>query len=82
MPSEDALDLSNLSAQAPSEDRVLNCFGFSLVHFVIFQENQGLGILRMWVQVTQSWLHWPVTYTLQRAPTLRRDPTSALPVLI
>ena len=57
-----------LSAQTPSEDRVLKHFGFPLVHFVIFQENQGLQVLRVWDQVTQSWLHWPVTSTVQRAP--------------
>ena len=59
---------SDVSAQTPSEDWVLKCFGFPHVHLVIFQENQGLGFLRVWVQVTQSWLHWPVTYTVQRAP--------------
>ena len=58
----------DLSAQTPSEDRVLKHFGFLLVHFVIYQENQGLGVLRVWDQVTQSWLHWPVTSIVQRAP--------------
>ena len=58
----------DLTAQTPSEDRVLKHFGYPLVHFVIFQENQGLGVLRVWDQVTQSWLHWPVTSTVQRAP--------------
>ena len=47
---------------------MLKHFGYPLVHFVIFQENQGLGVLRVWDQVTQSWLHWPVTSTVQRAP--------------
>ena len=42
--------------------------GFLLVQLVIFQENQSLGVLRVWVQVTQIWLHWPVTSTVQRAP--------------
>ena len=42
--------------------------GFLLVQLVIFQENQSLGVLRAWVQVTQIWLHWPVTSTVQRAP--------------
>ena len=56
-----------MSAQTPSEDMVLKHFGFPLVHFVIFQENQGLGVLRVWDQVTQIWLHQPVTSTVQRA---------------
>ena len=59
---------SHLSAQTPSEDRVLKCLGFPLVYLVIFQENQGLGVLRVLVQVTQIWLHWPVTSTAKRAP--------------
>ena len=58
----------DLSAQTPSEDRVLKCFGVPLVHLVIFQENQGLGVLRVWVQVTQHWLQWPVISTVKRAP--------------
>ena len=59
---------SDVSAQTPSEDWVLKCFGFPHVHLVIFQENQGLGFLRVWVQFTQSWLCWPMTSTVQRAP--------------
>jgi len=47
---------------------VLNHIGFLLVKLVIFQENQSLGVLRVWVQVTQIWLRWPVTSTFQRAP--------------
>ena len=57
-----------LCAQKPSDDTVLKSFCFPLVHLVIFQENQSLGVLRMWVQVTQSWLHWPETSTVQRTP--------------
>ena len=59
---------SDLSAQTPSEDTVLKCFGFPLVHLVIFQENQGLEALSVWVHVTQSWLCWPVNSTVQTAP--------------
>ena len=60
----------DLSAQKPSQDRVLKHFGSLLVQLVIFffQENQGLGVLRVWDQVTPSWLHWPVASTVQRAP--------------
>ena len=36
-----------MSAQTPSEDKVLKHFGSPLVHFVIFQENQGPGVLRV-----------------------------------
>ena len=57
-----------MCAQKPSDDRVLKSFCFPLVQLVIFQKNQTLGVLRMWVQVTQSWLNWPVTSTVQRAP--------------
>ena len=57
-----------MSAQTPSEDTVLKHFVSPLIHFVIFQENQGLGVLRVWDQVTPSWLHWPVASTVQRAP--------------
>ena len=66
---------SDLSAQTPSEDRVLKCFGFPLVHLVIFQENQGLGVLRVCVQVTQCWLQWPVTSTIKKAPNTEGTPT-------
>ena len=59
---------SDLSAQTPSEDTVLKCFGFPLAHLIFFQENQGLGVLSVLVQFTQSWLHWPVTSTVHRAP--------------
>ena len=65
---------SALSAQTPSEDRVQKHFGFPLVHLVIFQENQSLGLLRVWVQLTQSWLQWPVISTVQRAPHLEETP--------
>ena len=46
---------SDLSVQTPSEDTVLKCFGFPLVHLVIFSGKSGLGVLRVCVQVTQHW---------------------------
>ena len=42
--------------------------GFLLVQLLTFQENQSLGVLTVWVQVTQSWIRWPVTSMIQRAP--------------
>ena len=50
---------------------VLKSFCFPLVQLVIFQENQSLGVLRMWVQVTQSLLHWPVTSAAKGSHTQR-----------
>ena len=57
-----------MNVQIHSEDRVLKHFYFPLVQLVIFQENQVLGALSVWVQVTQSWLCWPVNSTVQTAP--------------
>ena len=67
--SEETLELLRLKcSDIPSEDSMLKGFGLLLVQLVIFQKNQGLGILLVWVQVTQSCLPWPVTSTSQRAP--------------
>ena len=68
MSSEDALDLQRPECSDTLRGQGAEAFGFPLVYLVIFQENQGLGVLRAWVQVTQSWLHWPVTSTVQRVP--------------
>ena len=79
--SEHALDLQRPESSDTLRGQGAEVFGFPLVRLVIFQENQGLGVLRVWVQVTQSWLHWPCDLYCSKGPTLRRDPTSALPVL-
>ena len=71
--SEDALPPVTCD-EKHSEDMVLNHIGFLLVKLVIFQENQSLGVLRVWVQVTQIWLRWPVTSTIQRAPLSEGTP--------
>ena len=68
MSSEDSLDPQQPECSDTLRGQGAEVFGFPLVHHVIFQENQGLGVLRVWVQVTLSWLHWPVTYSVQRAP--------------
>ena len=68
MSSEEALDLQRPECSDTLRGQAAEVFGFPLVHLVIFQENQGLGVLRVWFLVTQNWLHWPVTYTVQRAP--------------
>ena len=81
MSSEDTLGLQGPECSNTLRGHGAEAFGFPLIYLVIFQENQGLGVLRMWVQVTKSWLHWPVTSTVQRAPHSERTPTSALPVL-
>ena len=65
---KDALDLQRPECSDTLRGQGAEAFGFPLVHLVIFQENQGLGVLSVWVQVTQSWLHWPVTSTVHRAP--------------
>ena len=65
---KDALDLQQPECSDNLRGPGAEVVGFPSVHLVIFQENQGLGVLTMWVQVTQSWLHWPVTSTVQRAP--------------
>ena len=48
---------------------MLKLNGFLLVQLVIFQE-----VLRVWVQVTQSWLRWPVTSTVQMVPHSEGNP--------
>ena len=68
MSSEDALDLQRPECSDTLRGQGAEVFGFLLVHLVIFQENQSLGLLRVWVQLTQSWLQWPVISTVQRAP--------------
>ena len=71
----------DLSAQTPSEDRVLKNFGFPLVHFVIFsgksrpQSAKGVGSGHPELAPLACDLYCP------KDPILRRDPTSALPVL-
>ena len=65
---KDALDLQRPECSDTLRGHGAEVFGFPIVHLVIFQEKQGLGLLTVWVQVTQSWLHWPVTSTVQRAP--------------
>ena len=65
---KDALDLQQPECSDNLRGHGAEVFGFPIVHLVIFQEKQGLGLLTVWVQVTQSWLHWPVTSTVQRAP--------------
>ena len=65
---KDALDLQQPECSDNLRGHGAEVLGFPIVHLVIFQENQGLGVLRVWVQVTQRWLYWPVTSTLQRAP--------------
>ena len=64
---------SALSAQTPSEDRVQKHFGFPLVHLVIFQEHQCLGVLRVWVQVTQIGSNgmWPL---MSKGPQSQKGP--------
>ena len=63
---KDALDLQRPECSDTLRGHGAEVFGFPIVHLVIFQEKQGLGLLTVWVQVTQSWLHWPVTSTVQR----------------
>ena len=68
MSSEDALDPQQPECSDTLRGQGAEAFGFPLVHFIIFQENQGLGVLSVLVQFTQSWLCWPVISTVQRAP--------------
>ena len=75
MSSEDSLDPQQPECSDTLRGQAAEVFGFPLVHLVIFQENQGLGVLRVWVQVTQSWLHWPVTSTVQRTPHSEETPS-------
>ena len=72
--SEDALDLQRPECSDTLRGHGAEVFGFPGVHLVIFQENQGLGVLRVWVQVIQSWLCWPVTSTVQMAPDSEGNP--------
>ena len=74
MSSEDALDPQQPECSDTLRGQGAEAFGFPLVHLVIFQENQGLGVLRVWIQVTKIWLHWPVTSAIQRAPCLEGTP--------
>ena len=64
MSSEDALDFQQPECSDTLRGQDAEAFGFLVVHLVIFQENQGLGVLRVWVQVTQGWLNWPVMSTV------------------
>ena len=73
--SEHALDLQRPESSDTLRGQGAEVFGFPLVRLVIFQENQGLGVLRVWVQVTQIWLHCAVTSTVQRAPHSEGIPT-------
>ena len=75
MSSEDSLDPQQPECSDTLRGQGAEVFGFPLVRLVIFQENQGLGVLRVWVQVTQSWLHWPVTSTVQRTPHSEETPS-------
>ena len=51
--SEETLDLLRPKcSDIPSEDSMLKGFGLLLVQFVIFQKNQGLKALRVWLLVT------------------------------
>ena len=68
MSSEDTLDLQQPECSDTLRGHGTEVFWFLLVHLVIIQENQGLGVLRVWVQFTQCWLHWPVTSTVHRTP--------------
>ena len=68
MSSEEALEVQRPECSDTLRGHGAEVFGFPIVHLVIFQENQSLGVPRMWFQVTQSWICWPVTPTVQRAP--------------
>ena len=50
MSSEDSLDPQQPECSDTLRGQGAEVFGFPLVHHVIFQENQGLRILRVWVQ--------------------------------
>ena len=51
--SEETLDLLRPEcSDIPSEDSMLKGFGLLLVQLVIFQKNQGLKALRLWLPVT------------------------------
>ena len=72
---KDALDLQQPECSDNLRGHGAEVLGFPIVHLVIFQENQGLGVLRVLVQVTQIWLHWPVTSTAKRAPHSEGTPS-------
>ena len=77
--SEETLDLLRPEcSDIPSEDSVLKGFGLPLAQLVIFQKNQGLKALRVWLLVTQGWLHWPVTCAIHRAPQSGSPPLLSL----
>ena len=71
----------DLSAQTHSEDTVLKCFGFPLVQLVLFSGKSKPGSSKG-VGSDHSELA-PLACDLycSKGSTLRRDPTSALPVL-
>ena len=72
--SEHALDLQRPESSDTLRGQGAEVFGFPLVRLVIFQENQGLGVLRVWVQVTQHWLQWHVTSNVKRSPSSEGTP--------
>ena len=77
---KDALDLQQPECSDNLRGHGAEVLGFPIVHLVIFQEKQGLGLLTVWVQVTQSWLHWPVTSTVQK-PHTQKGPHLCTPCL-
>ena len=70
----------DLSAPTHSEDMVLKHNGFLLVQLVIFQETQRLGILNVWVQVTEfgSTGLWPLLF---KGPHTQKGPHLCSPCL-
>ena len=68
MSSEEALDLLLHECSDILKGQGAEAFLLPLVQLVIFQENQGLEALSVWVHVTQSWLCWPMNSTVQTAP--------------
>ena len=78
--SEHALDLQRPESSDTLRGQGAEVFGFPLVRLVIFQENQGLGVLRVWVQVTQSWLQWPVI-SMSKEPHSQKGPHLCSPCL-
>ena len=49
MSSEEALDLQRPECSDTLRGHGAEVFGFPIVHLVIFQENQSLGLLMVWV---------------------------------
>ena len=80
MSSKDTLNLQGPECSNTLRGHGAEAFGFALIHLVIFQENQGVGVLRVWVQVTHSWLRWPVTSTVQTSHT-QKGPQLCSPCL-